>query len=253
MAVHRKTLTNRSVAALKVSRDTVFWDPDLTGFGVRVYPSGGKVYIAQARGPMDRETPIRVTVGRHDVLNADRARQRAALIITRIRAGEDPVPLPLAARLNGGPTVADLAGRYLEEHVAVRLKPRTQVRVRGLLHGHILPAHGRVPVAALERTRVVEFHQKLCDRPVTANKAIKVLSHMYRLGEGWGLAPEGCNPCRTVEKYPERPRERFLTDAEFARLGRVLDEAVDSGAAVDTEVGECADIAVEEGSSHFRG
>ena len=134
MAVHRKTLTNRSVAALKVSRDTVFWDPDLTGFGVRVYPSGGKVYIAQARGPMDRETPIRVTVGRHDVLNADRARQRAALIITRIRAGEEPVPLPLAARFNGGPTVADLAGRYLEEHVAVRLKPRTQRRVRGLRH-----------------------------------------------------------------------------------------------------------------------
>ena len=33
MAVQRKTLTNRTFAALKVSRDTVFWDPDLTGFG----------------------------------------------------------------------------------------------------------------------------------------------------------------------------------------------------------------------------
>ena len=231
MAVHEKTLTNRSVAALEVSRDTVFWDPDLTGFGVRVYPSGGKVYIAQARGPMDRENPIRVTVGRHDVLHADQARQRAALIITRIKAGEEPVPLPLAARLNGSPTVADLVGRYLEEHVAVRLKPRTQRRVRGLLHGHILPALGRIPAAALERTHVVEFHHELSGRPVTANKAIKVLSHMYRLGEGWGLVPEGCNPCRSVEKYRERPRERFLTDAEFSRLGRVLDEAVDDGTA----------------------
>ena len=228
MAVHRKTLTNRTVAALNVSRDTVFWDRDLTGFGVRVYPTGGKVYIAQARGP---DGPKRVTVGRHDMLHADQAHQRAALIIARIKAGEEPVPLPLAARLNGGPTVADLAGRYLEEHVAVRLKPRTQVRVRGLLHGHILPALGRVPVAALERTRVVEFHHELSGRPVTANKAIKVLAHMYRLGAGWGLVPEGCNPCRSVEKYPERPRERFLTDAEFARLGRVLDEAVDNGTA----------------------
>ena len=127
--------------------------------------------------------------------------------------------------------VADLAGRYLEEHVAVRLKPRTQLRVRGLLHNHVLPALGRVPVAALERTRVVEFHHELSGRPVTANKAIKVLSHMYRLGEGWGLVPEGCNPCRSVEKYPERPRERFLTDAEFARLGQVLDEAADNGTA----------------------
>ena len=49
---------------------------------------------------------------------------------------------------------------------------------------------------------------------------------MYDLGEGWGLVPEGCNPCRSVAKYPERKRERFLTDAEFARLGQVLDEAV---------------------------
>ena len=67
-------------------------------------------------------------------------------------------PLTLPARLNGGPTVADLAERYLEEHVAVRLKPRTQRRVRGILHNHILPALGRLPLAAVERSQVVEFH-----------------------------------------------------------------------------------------------
>ena len=114
MAVRKKTLSNRAVAALTVERDTVFWDRDLTGFGVRVYPSGGKVYVAQARERTSDRLPKRVTVGRHGVLNADEARQRAALIIARIRAGEDPVPLPLAVRLNGGPTVADLAERYLD-------------------------------------------------------------------------------------------------------------------------------------------
>ena len=228
MAVQQKTLSNRTVAALKVARDTVFWDRDLTGFGVRVYPTGGKVYIAQARGP---DGPKRMTVGRHDVLHADQARQRAALIIARIKAGEEPVPLPLAARANGGPTVADLAARYLEEHVEVRLKPNTQRQVRGVLHRHILPALGKMPLVAIERAQVVDLQQKLCDRPVTANRAVKVLSHMYRLGEGWGMVPEGCDPCRSVEKYPERRRERFLTDAEFARLGRVLDEAVDNGTA----------------------
>ena len=231
MAVQQKTLSNRTVAALEVERDTVFWDRDLTGFGVRVYPTGGKVYIAQARGA---DGPKRVTVGRHDVLHADRARQRAALIIARIKAGEEPVPLPLAARANGGPTVADLALQYLEEHVAVRLKPKTQVRVRGVLRSHILPALGKAPVAAVERSHVIELQQKLSAHPVTANKAVKVLSHMYRLGEGWGLVPEGCNPCRSVEKFPERRRERFLTDAEFARLGQVLDEAVGSGSTSPT-------------------
>ncbi|MDE0147834.1 MAG: tyrosine-type recombinase/integrase [Rhodospirillaceae bacterium] len=229
MAVRQKTLSNRTVAALKVERDTVFWDRDLPGFGVRVYPSGGKVYVAQARERTGKKLPKRVTVGRHDVLNADEARQRAALIIARIRAGEEPLPLPLAARANGGPTVADLTARYLDEHVEVRLKPGTQVRVKGVLRNHILPALGRLPVAAVERSHVVALQQTLSGHPVTANKAVKVLSHMFRLGAGWGLAPEGSNPCRSVEQFPERRRERFLTDAEFARLGRVLDDSIEGG------------------------
>ncbi len=32
-----KTLSNRAVGKLEVEKDTVFWDRDLTGFGVRVY------------------------------------------------------------------------------------------------------------------------------------------------------------------------------------------------------------------------
>ena len=226
--MQQRTISNRSVAAMAVERDTVFWDRIVTGFGVRVYPTGGKVYIAQARGP---EGPKRVTVGRHGVLNADEARRRAALIVTRIKAGEDPVALPLAARARGGPTVADLAARYLEDHVEVRLQPRTQAKLRGVLRHHILPALGRLPVEAVERRQVVELHRGLSDRPVAANRAVKTLAHMYRLGEGWGLVPAGCNPCRSIDKHPERGRERFLTDAEFARLGRALDEAVDAGAA----------------------
>ena len=224
--MRQRTISNRAVAAMTVERDTVFWDRIVTGFGVRVYPTGGKVYIAQARGP---EGPKRVTVGRHGVLNADEARRRAALIVTRIKAGEDPVALPLAARARGGPTVADLAARYLEDHVEVRLKPRTQAKLRGVLRRHILPALGRLPVEAVERRQVVDLHRSMSGRPVAANRAVKTLAHMYRLGEGWGFVPAGCNPCRAIDKHPERGRERFLTDAEFARLGRALDEAVDAG------------------------
>ena len=145
MAGQRKTLTNRTVAALKVERDTVFWDRNLPGFGVRVYPTGGKVYVVHARQPTAGKRPKRVTIGRHGVLHADQARQRAALIIARIRAGEEPTPLPLAAKANGDPTVADLAARYLEEHVAVRLKPATQKHVRGVLS---FGAKGSTPIGA---------------------------------------------------------------------------------------------------------
>ena len=81
-----------------------------------------------------------------------------------------------------------------------RFTPGTQVRVKGVLRNHILPSLGRMPVAAVVRSHVVALQQTLSAHPVTANKAVKVLSHMFRLGEGWGLAPEGFNPCRWVEK-----------------------------------------------------
>ena len=48
------------------------------------------------------------------MLGAEQARQRAALIIARVKAGEEPVPLPLPAKYAAGPKVADLARRYLE-------------------------------------------------------------------------------------------------------------------------------------------
>ena len=45
-------LSRRVVEALAVERgDRVFYDRDLTGFGVRVHASGRKVYVVHARAP----------------------------------------------------------------------------------------------------------------------------------------------------------------------------------------------------------
>ena len=43
-SANRETLTTRIVETLPVSdRETVVWDRELPGFGVRVHPSGSKV------------------------------------------------------------------------------------------------------------------------------------------------------------------------------------------------------------------
>ena len=216
-----KSISKRTVEALKVEKDTVFWDRELTGFGVRAYPSGSRYYVAQTRGP---EGQKRVTVGRHGVISADQARRRAALIIARIKAGEEPVPALLEARTATGPTVAELAARYLEEHVLVRCKPRTARTHCQLIGKHLLPELGKLPAAAVGREHVTALHYKLRHTPTTANMVIAALSRMINRGEDWGLIPEGGNPCRFVVKYRERKHERFLTEKEFRRLGRVLDE-----------------------------
>ena len=167
----------------------------------------------------------RVTIGRHGVVTAEEARRRAALVIARIKAGEDPVAEPLAVRQAGGPSVGELAARYLEEHVAVRCKPKTEATYRLIVAKHILPRLGRRPALAVGHRDVTELHHALCATPVMANQVVDTLSRIYNLAEDRGQIPEMSNPCRQVAKNRERKRERFLTEEEFRRLGRVLDEA----------------------------
>ena len=115
--------------------------------------------------------------------------------------------------------------------MALRCKPATAKSVRSLVRRHIVPALGGAAMAAVDRARVAEFHRRLHRTPSTANAAVKTLSHMYALAEAWGAVPEGTNPCGSAVMYPARRRERFLTDREFERLGRALDEAEVRGGA----------------------
>ncbi|MDE0031518.1 MAG: site-specific integrase [Deltaproteobacteria bacterium] len=217
------TISKRTVEALEVGKDTVFWDSELSGFGVRVYPSGSKHYVVQTRA--GGEAAKRVTVGRHGIVTAEEARRRAALIIARIKAGEEPAPEPPPAALAESPTVGDLARVYLDEHVAVRCKPKTAAVYRLVVHKHLLPTLGRTPALAVDHARVTELHHSLRATPVMANQVVGTLSRIWNAAENRGLVPEASNPCRLVVKNRERRRERFLSEEEFRRLGRLLAEA----------------------------
>ena len=222
-----RTISRRTVEALKAGKDTVYWDSELPGFGIRVYPTGAKHYVVQTRS---RGATKRLTVGRHGVIAPEEARRRAALIIARIKAGEAPVPEPLAAQRADEPTVAELAARYLEEYAELRCKPNTVTAYRQRATRHIVPALGKLPIGRVRREDVRDMHYGLRATPVMANRVVDLLSRMFNMAESWGLLPEGSNPCWRQVKYRERPRERFLTAGEFRRLGRVLSEAEGSGA-----------------------
>ena len=219
------TLSGRAVDALAVSaRDVIVWDRALAGFGVRVYPSGRKVYVVQSRAGGG---PRRVTLGTHGEITATQARKRAAQVIDRIKRGEEPAaPLPQA-----GTTIADLAERYMSAHVAQNCNAHTAGIYRGSLENHILPALGMMPLGLVERAHVSALHYRLRETPRAANRALAVLSKMFSLAAAWGLVPDGTNPCRAVRKYKERKRERFLSREEYRRLGQALAEAEAEAAA----------------------
>ncbi len=226
-------ITKRSVDALSAQdTDAVFWDRRLPGFGVRVYATGRKVYIVQSRGPHGSR---RATLGRHGRLSPDQARRQAAVAIDRIKQGEDPLPAPPVAP-EPAPTVTDLAERFMREHAKANCKPNTVEHYRWALDAYILPAVGETAVGEVDRERVASLHYELRERPFVANRVLSTLRKMLSLAEAWGLRSKGTNPYRFVRRYPEPPRERFLTQEEFRQLAAVLDGAEADGSVFPSAV-----------------
>ena len=215
-----RTLTKRIVDRLAVNgKDGVFWDSELPGFGIRVYPTGRKVYVVQTRANGKSK---RFTVGRHGDIAPDQARRAAAKIIGRLKAGLPPVekePEP-------EPTVAHLAERYEREYVAMHCKPNTIKHYGLMLKKHIVPGLGGLRVSEVEKKHILKFQFGLSHMPTVANRTVDILVKMFNMAELWEMRPPGRNPCRSVRRYKVEPhKERFLTPGDLARLGRTLDIA----------------------------
>ncbi|MDE0343621.1 MAG: site-specific integrase [Deltaproteobacteria bacterium] len=218
-------ITKRAVdALLPAERERVVWDDDIKGFGVRVHPTGRKVYIVKYR---HEGRSVKVTIGPHGPVTPAAARARAAEIVTLAKTGRDVAGKTPHAR--GSTTMAALARRFMDEYAPAHLKPSTARLYRKIIENRILPRFGKRRVSDIGKSDVVALHHDMRDVPDHANRTLSVLSRMLTLAEVWEMRPEGVNPCRYVKKYPEHKRERFLSDEEYRRLGSALRDAEREG------------------------
>jgi integrase len=218
-------LTKRMVDQIAPGeKETMHWDDELRGFGVRVWPSGRKVYMVMSRV---KGRLRRITIGTHGTITAEKARGRAHELLSEAKNGRDPAKELDQARK--APTMKGLGERFLKEHVALRCKPTTQAEYKRSVELFINPKLGTRKVTDIERKDIAELHHELQHIPYQANRTLGVISKMFNLAEVWGLRPDGSNPCRHVKKYSEPKRERFLDPAEIAELGRVLYEVQQDG------------------------
>jgi len=214
-------ITKRTVDAVQTNgADQFLWDSDLKGFGLKVTAAGKRVYILQHRKGGRRSKTKRVTIGRHGALTPEQARKEAARLSGAIAHGDDPAALRASEKT--APTVAALTDRFLSEHVATKTKPRTAAEYRRLIENIIVPTIGRKRVREVTRADISRLHHEQRETPYDANRALAVMSKMFSLAERWGERPDGSNPCRHVEKYAERKRERMLSADEFGRLAEAL-------------------------------
>ena len=88
-------------------------------------------------------------------LTPERARARAKVILGAVAHGQDPANRKTAER--GTPTVAELADRFMAEHVLAKRKAGTAEFYRDILDRIVKPAVGTAKADKLTRLQVTAF------------------------------------------------------------------------------------------------
>lgn len=236
-------LTKRTVDALAPRAADYFeWDPDLAGFGVRVWPTGKKVYLVQYRA--DGRTR-RVKLGAHGPVTVEDARRAAKVVLGDVARGEDPAEDKATRRKSL--TVAELCASYMAAAErglimgkrGAAKKASTLATDRGRVARHIVPLLGAKLVRDVTSADVNRFV-----RDVTAGKTAVVEKTGLRgkavVEGGAGTAArtagllggilsyavsEGviaANPAQGVKRPADKRRQRRVTADDYRRLGDAL-------------------------------
>lgn len=195
-------------------------DSLVPGLTLLVLPSGQRTWYLRHRVD-GRQRELRL--GTPVELSPDQARALAREALARVREGGDPVEERRQRR--EAPTIEALAARHLQGHASRKRSGRND---EILWRRHLLPAFGRVKVAALSRERIREWHAAH-PKPATANRALEVLGVAMGLAEDWGWRPAGSNPVRGVKAHRESARRRYLSQDELTRLRAALQRWEEAG------------------------
>lgn len=235
-------LTKRAVDMARPGQTV--WDGELPGFGLRVSPKGVKAYVLKYRfhgrqrwytiGQHGRSAPalgdsnLSGDAGKDaHVWTPDRARREANRLLGGISSGIDPAGVRASDR--AAESLKEFAKRYERDHVTPHTKASTAKETKRILAKYVLPKLGHIRVKDLARAEVAKFHADMKAKPYQANRCLAVISNMMAKAEEWGIREDGRAVCRSITKFKEAARERYLTAKEAKGLADALDKAKGSG------------------------
>jgi integrase len=198
----------------------------VSGFGVRVLPSGVKSFYLDYRVGGVGRRPAIASWPNWTVVQA-RAEARKWRVL--IDQGTDPQADRIAER--EAKTVRQLAERYVEE-VMPKNAPGTRHGYMGMLNGWILPQLGGRKVKSLRPADVEQLHAKITrsGAKTRANHAVGLLSAMLSAAVRWEVVER--NVARgAVARNPQTKRRRYLSPTEIARLSAALADCGSQSAA----------------------
>jgi integrase len=230
-------LSLRGLKSIKpVTKPTIFYDEDLTGFGLKVLPTGARSWLIEYRPGEGgrRVSKRRMVFGTPKNLTPEQARQRASGLLAEVRFGSDPAASRREAR--AAESVKELMAAFMDNHVRPKRKPATVRLFQGYIRNHIEPVLGSKKAPALTYSAVERLHKRVgVKSPVTANRVVALIAAAYSYGFRAKIVPRQVdnrqfeNPALGVERFVERTRERYLSDKELSRLGDAIRLAETAG------------------------
>lgn len=216
-------LTKRLADASKPrDKEYIIWDDEISGFGLRVMPSGRKSFLLKYRVGGGRSGTMRKpTIGIYGAITPDKARGMAKDWMSDIVKGGDPSAERQQSR--SAPTVADLLDRFLSEYSKPRNRPSTYAKNKRLIETKIKPTLGKLKVKDVTPGNIAALHHKYSSTPVEANRCLALLSTAFKLAGIWGMRASE-NPVKGIAKFKETARDRILSVDELGRLGTALSE-----------------------------
>ncbi|HQL64163.1 MAG TPA: tyrosine-type recombinase/integrase [bacterium] len=198
----------------------IVWDDDLSGFGLRIFPSGRKSFVigyrSQGRWRLQ-------TIGKYGVLAPDEARRRARAFLGKVAGGDDPgaakrKPVPVH------PTLDAVFADFLERHSRPFKKSWFEDERRYNLH--LKPVFGKTEIESIRRPEITKWHSKIGEtRKREANNCLALLSVIFNFAIREGHLSEGFpNPCLKIRKYAETKRSTWVKPDQLPALMQAIHE-----------------------------
>ena len=212
-----KTAVDRLIYEKANNKQDIRWDDKLSGFGIRVYPSGKKSFVLAYRR-MNRKHIM--SIGIFGNITADEARTQAKTLIAGLTLKYDD-PLETRRKRMTAETVSEFCKLYIDDYAQIHKKSWKDDRNR--IDSHILPAWKNTPISAITKNDVSKLHKKIGGRAVyEANRTLALIKKMFNLAIEWELLEPPVNPAIGIKPFKEIKRDRWLNPEEVSRLLKAL-------------------------------
>ena len=180
IAAEKIEISNKSLDKIVPGeKPRIVWDTKLTGFGIKIMPSGTLSFIVNYRADGGgRNAPNRrMTIGRHGTISVAKARQKAQEILGEAAGGKDPSKRRQEKRAI--PTIGDIFEAYIASNP--NRKPRTNQHYSDIMRLYLGDWQNK-PIDTITRTDIQERFNLVSRKngPYPANKLIAVLHSIYR-------------------------------------------------------------------------